>query len=69
MFEFKLSLEEANLILSALGKAPFEQVAGLIGNIRQQAEPQLARVQQEMAEAKAKVEAAEKAEAEATTAA
>ena len=67
MFEFKLSLDEANLILSALGKAPFEQVAGLIGNIRQQAEPQLARVQQETAEAKA--EAAQNVEAGAAPAA
>ena len=67
MFEFKLSLDEANLILSALGKAPFEQVAGLIGNIRQQAEPQLARVQQETAEAKA--EAVQNVEAGAAPAA
>ena len=61
MFDFKLTLDEANLVLAALGKAPFEQVAGLIGNIRKQAEPQLPRVQQEMEAAKA---AAEKADAE-----
>lgn len=65
MFEFKLSLNEANLVLAALGKQPFDQVAALIGNIRKQAEPQLERVQSEMqaaqaAEAAAKAEEAEK---------
>ena len=63
MFDFKLTLDEANLVLAALGKAPFEQVAGLIGNILKQAEPQLPRVQQEMEAAAAKA-AAEKADAE-----
>lgn len=52
MFEFKLTLAEANMILAALGKQTFNDVAALIGNIRQQAEPQLARVQAE-AEAQA----------------
>jgi len=61
MFEFKLSLTETNLVLAALGKQSFDQVAALIGNIRGQAEPQLPRVQQEMEAAKA---AAEKADAE-----
>lgn len=61
MFEFKLSLNEANLVLAALGKQPFDQVAALIGNIRKQAEPQLERVQSEMqAEAAAKAAEAEK---------
>jgi hypothetical protein len=60
MFEIKLSLQEANLILASLAKLPFEQVADLIGNIRQQAEPQLARVE---AEAKtAQTDAAEATE-------
>jgi hypothetical protein len=49
MLKFELTFEEANLILGALGKAPFEQVAGLIGKMREQAQPQLA--QQEQAEA------------------
>lgn len=61
MFEFKLSLTETNLVLAALGKQSFDQVAALIGNIRAQAEPQLPRVQQEMEAANA---AAEKADAE-----
>lgn len=61
MFEFKLSLNEANLVLAALGKQPFDQVAALIGNIRKQAEPQLERVQSEIqAEAAAKAAEAEK---------
>lgn len=48
MFQFELTLDEANLVLAALGKAPFETVAALIGKIKQQAEPQLGRVQAEM---------------------
>lgn len=48
MFEFKFSLNEANQILGALGKLPFENVAGLIQNIKVQAEPQLGRVQAEI---------------------
>lgn len=51
MFKFELTLEEANLVLAALGKAPFEQVAGLITKIKEQAMPQLAEV--EAAQAKA----------------
>lgn len=49
MFKFELTLDEANLILAALGKAPFDQVAGLINKIKEQATPQLERVQAEMA--------------------
>lgn len=36
-----LSIEEANLILMALAKQPFEQVAGLFGKLQQQAQAQL----------------------------
>lgn len=49
MFNFELTLDEANQVLAALGKGPFEQVAGLIGKIREQAQPQLERVQAEIA--------------------
>jgi hypothetical protein len=59
MFELKLSLQEVNAVLAALGKGTFDQVAGIIGNIRAQAEPQLARVQQEIAAAEAAQKAAE----------
>ena len=41
MLKFELSLDETNLILSALGKAPYESVAGLINKFQQQARPQL----------------------------
>jgi len=41
MLKFELNLDEANLVLAALAKAPFEQVAGLIGKLREQAQPQL----------------------------
>lgn len=57
MFEFKLTLEEANAVLGALGKQPFEQVAKLINNIQTQAQPQLERVQKEMEAAKTAAEA------------
>lgn len=36
-----LSIEEANLIMMALAKQPFEQVAGLFGKLQQQAQAQL----------------------------
>lgn len=49
MFKFELTLDEANMVLAALGKAPFDQVAGLIGKIKEQAQPQLERVQAEIA--------------------
>lgn len=41
MLKFELTLDEANMILAALGKAPFEAVAGLITKLQQQAQPQL----------------------------
>ena len=50
MFQFELTLDETNLILAALGKQAFETVAPLIGKIKQQAEPQLPRVQLEAAQ-------------------
>jgi hypothetical protein len=48
MFQFELTLDEANTILAALGKQAFETVAPLIGKIKQQAEAQLSRVQAEL---------------------
>ena len=57
MFQFELTLDEANLVLAALGKQPFEVVVNLIQKIKEQAEPQLPRVQ-------AAIEAAKKLEAE-----
>ena len=41
MLKFELTLDETNMILTALSKAPYEQVAGLIDKIRDQAQPQL----------------------------
>lgn len=37
----KLSVEEANIILEALGQMPFKSVYGLINNIQQQAGQQV----------------------------
>ena len=36
-----LSIDEVNLIMMALAKQPFEQVAGLFGKLQQQAQAQL----------------------------
>ncbi len=36
-----LSIEEVNVIMMALAKQPFEQVAGLFGKLQQQAQAQL----------------------------
>lgn len=41
-----LSIEEANLIMMALAKQPFEQVAALFGKLQQQAQAQLPQQQQ-----------------------
>ena len=37
-----LTLEQINIIMSALGNAPFVQVEGIINEIRKQVQPQLA---------------------------
>ncbi len=39
--KFELSFDEANLVMYALGKMPFDQVVGLVEKLRQQAAPQL----------------------------
>lgn len=64
MFNFELTLDEANLILAALGKQQYDAVAGLIMKIKQQAEPQIPRVQKELEEAAARQKAAEEQPAE-----
>jgi len=56
MLKFELTLDEANMVLSALGKAPFEAVAGLINKLQQQAQPQLPALE---AAAKAAADAAD----------
>lgn len=38
---FTLSVEDANVILNALAKQPFEVVAPIIATLREQAAPQL----------------------------
>ena len=40
--DFKLTIEEVNLILSALSKRPFDEVAGIIFKIKQSADAQVA---------------------------
>lgn len=56
MFQFELTLDEANLVLASLGKQPYDSVASLIQKLRGQAQPQLERVQAEI-EAQQKVAA------------
>lgn len=50
MLDLKLKVEEVQTVLNALSQLPFAQVAGLIGNIRAQAEKQLAAAQAPSAE-------------------
>lgn len=38
---YKLTLEQTNVILAALGKIPYEAAAPVVDVIRQQAQPQL----------------------------
>lgn len=45
--KFELTDQEANLVMAALAKQPFEMVAGLISKMQQQAQPQIAAQQSE----------------------
>lgn len=49
--KLELEVQEVNLVLRSLGKHPFDEIAALIGKIKQQGEAQLA--EQEKAEADA----------------
>lgn len=46
---FTLSLDQANIVMAALGKLPYEASAGVIGLLQQQADPQVKAAQAEMA--------------------
>jgi len=39
--QFKVSIEDANILLNALSTQPFNQVAKLINNLQKQAQTQL----------------------------
>lgn len=41
MITLKLTLDQVNIVMIALGKNPYEQVADLVGEIRSQAIPQI----------------------------
>jgi len=43
--KLELEVNEVNLILRSLGKHPFDEIAALIGKIKQQGEAQLAEQQ------------------------
>ena len=61
--KLELEVQEVNLVLRSLGKHPFDEIAALIGKIKQQGEAQLA--EQEKAEADAAPAAEAPAEASA----
>ena len=46
--KFEISFDETNIILTALGKQPFENVASIIQKIQMQAQPQLPAIQEAM---------------------
>ena len=43
----KLPLSQVNVIMAALGKAPYEAVADLVQSIREQAIPQVPKAEEE----------------------
>lgn len=53
MIKLDLTIEEVNTILRSLGKHPFEEIANLIVKIKQQGEPQVVEIQNQMATAQA----------------
>ena len=46
-FKFEFTEEETNVILNALANMPYAQVAGLVANIQNQAQPQVKEAQEE----------------------
>lgn len=46
---FTLTLEQANIVMAALAKLPYEASAGVIALLQQQADPQVKAAQAEMA--------------------
>jgi hypothetical protein len=42
LMQLELTIEEVNLVLTALGQLPYVQVVGILENIRKQAEGQWA---------------------------
>ena len=45
--KFELTVEEANLVLTALGRMPYESVFQLINNMQQQAQNQIDKPEEE----------------------
>jgi len=48
--KLELEVQEVNLVLRSLGKHPFDEIAALIGKIKQQGEAQLAEQEKAAAE-------------------
>jgi hypothetical protein len=53
MIKLDLTVQEVNTILRSLSKHPFEEIAALIGKIKQQGDPQVAEIEKQLAESKA----------------
>ena len=54
--KLELEVNEVNLILRSLGKHPFDEIAALIGKIKQQGEARLAEQEKASADAEPDVE-------------
>lgn len=46
LLTFELHLDEVNVVLQALGRLPYDQIAPMIAKVRAQAEPQVQALQQ-----------------------
>ena len=55
--KLELEVQEVNLVLRSLGKHPFDEIAALIGKIKQQGEAQLAEQEKDAADAAPAAEA------------
>jgi hypothetical protein len=55
--KLELEVQEVNLVLRSLGKHPFDEIASLIGKIKQQGEAQLAEQEKANADAASAAEA------------
>jgi len=50
MIKLDLTVQEVNIILRSLSKHPFDEIAGLIGKIKTQGDPQVAEIEKQLAE-------------------
>ena len=53
MIKLDLTVQEVNIVLRSLSKHPFDEIAGLIGKIKAQGDPQVAELEKQLAVTKA----------------